>query len=46
MICEAKTILMERNGMTEQQAHRFIQKRSMTLGQKMADVALSILNGW
>lgn len=46
MICEAKTILMERNGMTEQQAHRFIQKRSMTLSQKMADVALSILNGW
>ena len=46
MICEAKTNLMERNGMTEQQAHRFIQKRSMTLSQKMADVALSILNGW
>lgn len=26
---EAKIILMERNGMTEPQAHRFIQKRSM-----------------
>lgn len=46
VICEAKAILMERNGMTEQQAHRFIQKRSMALGQKMTDVALFILNGW
>lgn len=39
----AKLKLMERNLMTEDQAHRFIQKRSMDMGLHMADAAKMIL---
>lgn len=41
---QAKAILMERHGMTEDQAHRFIQKRSMDNGTKMVQTAQVILN--
>jgi response regulator NasT len=37
---------MERNGLTEEQAHRFLQKRSMDNGRKLIDTAIAILEGW
>lgn len=40
----AKLLLMERFNMTEQQAHRFIQKRSMNTGSKFADTARAVLD--
>lgn len=39
----AKLKLMEKSFITEDQAHRFIQKRSMDMGVHMADVAKMIL---
>ena len=39
----AKLFLMERYHMTEQQAHRFIQKRSMDMGARLADTARAVL---
>jgi response regulator NasT len=44
LIEEAKLFLMDRYHMTEQQAHRFIQKRSMDMGAKLIDTARTILN--
>ena len=44
IIEKAKLLLMERNLMTEEQAHRFIQKSSMDTGSKMVDTARRILN--
>lgn len=44
IIEEAKLLLMEQFHMTEQQAHRFIQKRSMDTGAKFIDTARLILN--
>ncbi len=44
VIDEAKLLLMERFHMTEQQAHRFIQKRSMDTGARFIDTARLILN--
>lgn len=44
LIDQAKGILMDRHGMTEEQAHRFIQKRSMDNGTKMVQTAQLILN--
>lgn len=44
IIGEAKLMLMERFHMTEQQAHRFIQKRSMDTGARFIDTARLILN--
>lgn len=41
----AKKLLMDRNNMTEDEAHRFIQKKSMNSGSKMADIAKIILDG-
>lgn len=43
IIESAKLYLMDRNSMTEVQAHRFIQKRSMDNGSKMVDTAKLIL---
>lgn len=43
LIDEAKIFLMENYHMTEQQAHRFMQKRSMDSGSKMIDTARLIL---
>ena len=39
VIDQAKQLLMARNGMTEEQAHRFLQKRSMDSGAKMIQTA-------
>lgn len=44
IIESAKAYLMENHMMTEEQAHRFIQKRSMDTGAKFIDTARSILN--
>lgn len=45
LIRQAKELLMDRNCMTEEQAHRFIQKRSMDTGAKMIQTAKLILGG-
>ncbi len=45
LVLRAKELLMDRNQMTEEQAHRFIQKRSMDTGKKMAQTAMQILDG-
>lgn len=41
---QAKGILMERNGMTEEEAHRYIQKRSMDNGTGLVETAQMILS--
>lgn len=43
LIRQAKTVLMYRNGMTEEEAHRFLQKQSMDQGVKLADTARMVL---
>lgn len=43
LIERAKRLLMEKNFMTEEQAHRFIQKRSMDTGARFVDTAKFIL---
>jgi response regulator NasT len=40
----AKGVLMERNSMTEEEAHRYIQKRSMDNGTGMVETAQMILS--
>ena len=44
IIADAKAYLMENHMMTEEAAHRFIQKRSMDTGAKFIDTARTILN--
>ena len=47
MIAEAKALLMERNNMTEEEAHRYLQKNSMDSGTNIvetAEMVLSIMN--
>lgn len=44
IINKAKLFLMETYMMSEEQAHRFIQKRSMDTGAKFTDTAKMILN--
>ena len=43
LIAQAKAVLMDRHGMTEEQAHRFLQKQSMDNGAKLADTARLVL---
>lgn len=40
---QAKALLMERNHMTEEEAHRYLQKSSMDSGTNMAETAEMIL---
>lgn len=42
-INKAKIVLMERNNMTEEEAHRYIQKTSMDSGTNMVETAEMIL---
>lgn len=42
-IREAKELLMDRNHMTEEEAHRYLQKCSMDSGTNMAETALMVL---
>ena len=44
IIDTAKLYLMEKHHMTEEQAHRFLQKRSMDTGAKLTDTARLILH--
>lgn len=44
LLCEAKALLMERNNMTEEEAHRYIQKRSMDNGTNLAETSQMILS--
>lgn len=44
IIFKAKALLMERNNMTEEEAHRYIQKNSMDSGTNMIEMAHMILS--
>lgn len=44
VIAKAKLVLMERNNMTEEEAHRYIQKNSMDSGTNMVEMAEMILS--
>ncbi len=45
LVKRAKALLMERNGMSEEQAHRFLQKKSMDSGAKLLQTARMVLDG-
>lgn len=45
VILEAKQLLMAREGLTEAEAHRRLQRRAMNGGLKLADCAALILKG-
>lgn len=44
IILEAKTLLMERNNLTEEEAHRYLQKTSMDSGTNMVETAQMVLS--
>ena len=44
LIDRAKALLMDRNGMTEEQAHRYLQKKSMDSGAKLIQTAQQVLD--
>jgi len=44
IISKAKLVLMERNNMSEEEAHRYIQKTSMDSGTDMVEMAEMILS--
>lgn len=44
VLWEAKCLLMERNHMTEEEAHRYIQKCSMDSGTNMVETAQMVLS--
>lgn len=44
LLNQAKALLMERNSMTEEEAHRYIQKRSMDNGTNAVETAQMILS--
>ncbi len=43
VLWEAKTVLMERNHMTEEEAHRYIQRCSMDSGTSLTETAQMVL---
>lgn len=43
LVAQAKAVLMDRHGMTEEQAHRFLQKQSMDNGARLTDTAKLVL---
>jgi response regulator NasT len=43
VIAEAKALLMERNHMSEEEAHRYLQKSSMDSGTNMLETAQMVL---
>ena len=43
ILAEAKQLLMDRNNMSEEEAHRYIQKCSMDTGTNMAETAQMVL---
>ena len=44
VIQKAKELLMGRNGFSEEEAHRYIQKRSMDNGTELVEVSQMILS--
>lgn len=46
VIHRAKLVIMEKNNMSEEQAYRFIQRRSMETAAKMSDTARLILEAF
>lgn len=44
IIASAKALLMERNNMTEEEAHRYIQKTSMDSGTSMVETAQMVFS--
>lgn len=46
LINRAKEILMDKNHMTEEQAHKFIQKKSMDSGSRLEDTARLIIGAY
>ena len=44
LIDEAKALLMARKGLTEPQAHRYLQQRSMRAGARMEETARAVLD--
>lgn len=44
IISNAKLILMNANGITESQAHKYMQQESMRTGKKLMDLAKEIIN--
>ena len=46
LIRTAKELLMDVNRMTEAEAHRFLQKRSMDSGMKLAEMAQYIIDSY
>lgn len=44
LIARAKALLMERNNMTEDEAHRYIQKCSMNNGTNMSETAQMVMS--
>ena len=43
VINQAKKVLMEKNNMSENEAHRYVQKSAMDSGRTMVETAVSIL---
>ena len=43
VIEKAKSLLMERNNLTEEEAHRYLQKNSMESGTNMLETARMVL---
>jgi response regulator NasT len=43
VILKAKLVLMDRNNMTEEEAHRYLQKNSMDSGTNMTEMAEMVL---
>ena len=43
VIDQAKALLMNRNNMSEEEAHRFLQKKSMDTGSRLIDMAAAVL---
>jgi response regulator NasT len=44
LILEAKVLLMERNSMTEDEAHKYIQKCSMDSGNSLVETAGMVMS--
>ena len=44
LLGKAKSLLMERNGMTEEEAHRYLQKTSMDTGTNLVETAQMVLD--
>ncbi|BDF15193.1 ANTAR domain protein [[Clostridium] scindens ATCC 35704] len=44
MIRQAKELLMARNNMSEEEAHRYLQKSSMDSGTNMVETAQMVLS--